>query len=70
MSALEDMLFGSWEDLIEDPAGVTCRHCGAKKLWWFPEKRQRYLLKNPDGTQHNCQHVREPANVDEFDDLS
>ena len=52
----------------EEPLGVVCKHCGARQLWWFPEKRGRYLLKNPDGSQHNCQRV--PAAPDEFEDCA
>lgn len=48
------------------PQPVTCKYCGTKGLWWFPEKRDRYLLKNEDGDQHNCMRIREPASLDEF----
>ena len=53
-------------DPFEDgEEGKTCRHCGARGLWWFPAKRDSYFLKNPDGTQHNC--LRVPASPDEFE---
>ena len=52
-------------DFEEKPRSVACKFCGAEELWWFPEKRGRYLLKNPDGTQHNC--LRVQASPDEFD---
>ncbi len=52
-------------DFDEEPHEVTCKYCGARGLWWFPEKRGRYFLKNQDGTQHNC--LRVPASPDEFD---
>lgn len=48
------------------PMTPVCKQCGARDVWWFPEKRGRYLLKNPDGTQHNCMRIREPASLDEF----
>lgn len=50
------------------PSSVTCRHCGARGLWWFPAKRDSYFLKNPDGSQHNC--LRVPASADEFADCT
>lgn len=49
-----------------EPQSVTCKHCGTRGLWWFPEKRDRYLLKDENGTQHNCMRIREPASLDEF----
>lgn len=55
-------------DAEEDDHAVTCRHCGAKNLWWFPERRGRYLLKNPDGSQHNCRVA--PASLEDFEDLT
>ena len=50
------------------PKSVTCRHCGAQGLWWFPTKRDSYFLKNADGTQHNC--LRVPASPDELADCT
>lgn len=56
------------DDYFKEADTKTCRHCGATGLWWFPERRGRYFLKNPDGTQHNCQRV--PASADEFEDCA
>ena len=65
MGEMADMHdYGYWPD-DEEPHSITCKYCGARGLWWFPEKRDRYFLKNPDGTQHNC--LRVPASPDEFD---
>jgi hypothetical protein len=56
-------------DEPSEPKSVTCKRCGAKGLWWFPEKRGRYLLKNPDGSQHDCRN--DPAAIaNEFEDLT
>ena len=52
-------------DFYKEDEGKTCRHCGAKGLWWLPLKRGEYRLMNPGGTQHNCQRV--PASIDEFE---
>lgn len=57
------------EEMLEEyykPRAVTCKHCGTRGLWWFPEKRDRYLLKDENGNQHNCMRIREPASLDEF----
>lgn len=51
---------------FEEPREVTCKHCGAGGLWWFPRRRGSYLLKDEDGNQHNCMRIREPASLDEF----
>ena len=52
------------DDSDDEHNPVTCKHCGERRLWWFPEKRGKYRLMNSDGTHHNCQRV--PANPDEF----
>ena len=48
------------------PRELTCKYCHTPGLWWFPQRRDNYFLKNPDGTQHNCMRIREPASLDEF----
>lgn len=65
MGDIADMYdYGYWPD--DDPQEVTCKYCGTPGLWWFPEKRGRYLLKDENGDQHNCMRIREPASLDEF----
>ena len=62
MADLHD--YGYWPD-DEAPRESTCKYCGARGLWWVLGKRDRYVLKNPDDTPHNC--LRVPASPDEFD---
>lgn len=68
MGDIADYMFErALEQMIDDePQEVTCKHCGTRGLWWFPEKRGRYLLKDENGDQHNCMRIREPASLDEF----
>jgi hypothetical protein len=63
---IEQMIDRATRARPHQPVSVTCKHCHTPGLWWFPQRRDSYFLKNADGTQHNCMRIREPASLDEF----
>lgn len=47
---------------------VECRYCRTRNVIWCQRDDKSFLLKNKDGTPHDCRPTEQP-NAEGFDDV-